>query len=257
MQANERLAATDPEGRQRPPQIASWGRLWGFMLIGAGVVALGFLAQHVPTGGAGGPAAGQLASHNQAIPIYLGAIFMDWALLYYCWAAVHHSGGNLETLSGGRWTSWKTVVVDVAIALPFWALWEGAAYGVHWLLALRTSGAGSAKSVASLLPQTLLEILIWIATSITAGVCEELAFRGFLQRQLHALSGNIVVAVFAQGVMFGLFHSYQGWTNVIVISVLGVLYGAMAAWRGNLRINVIAHAWSDIWGGWLQMLVFR
>jgi membrane protease YdiL (CAAX protease family) len=107
------------------------------------------------------------------------------------------------------------------------------------------------------LPQSLPEILVWIAASITAGVCEELAFRGFLQRQLHALSGNIVVAVLAQGVVFGLFHSYQGWTNVIVISVLGVLYGALAARRGNLRANIIAHAWSDIWGGWLQMLVFR
>jgi membrane protease YdiL (CAAX protease family) len=257
MQVNETLAAIDIVGHQEPQQIASWGRLWGFILIGAGVVVLGFLAQHAPTGGTGGPAAGQFASHSQAIPIYLGAIFMDWALLYYCWAAVHHYGGNLEMLSGGRWTTWKSVAADVAIALPFWALWEGAAFGVRWLLALGMSGAGSAKSVASLLPQSLPEILVWIAASITAGVCEELAFRGFLQRQLHALSGNIVVAVLAQGVVFGLFHSYQGWTNVIVISVLGVLYGALAARRGNLRANIIAHAWSDIWGGWLQMLVFR
>jgi hypothetical protein len=67
----------------------------------------------------------------------------------------------------------------------------------------------------------------------------------------------VMVAVLGQGLVFGLFHSYQGWTNVIVISVLGVLYGILAAWRKNLRANVVAHAWSDIWGGWLQMLVFR
>jgi len=241
---------------KKPQQIASWGWLAGFLLIGAGVVALGFLAQHAPTGG-GGAATGQLASHSKAIPIYLGAIFMDWALLYYCWAGVHRRGGNLETLSGGRWTSWKSVAVDLSIALPFWVLWEAAAYGVHWLLAPRLPGAGSAKTVASLLPQSLLEILLWIATSITAGVCEEMAFRGFLQRQFHALSGNIVVAVLGQGLVFGLFHSYQGWTNVIVISVLGVLYGVLAAWRRNLRANMMAHAWSDIWGGWLQMLVLK
>jgi membrane protease YdiL (CAAX protease family) len=66
-----------------------------------------------------------------------------------------------------------------------------------------------------------------------------------------------MVAVLGQGLVFGLFHSYQGWTNVVVISVLGVLYGILAAWRKNLRANVVAHAWSDIWGGWLQMLVFR
>ena len=98
---------------------------------------------------------------------------------------------------------------------------------------------------------------MWVAVSITAGVCEELAFRGFLQRQLHSLTGNIVVAVVAQGVVFGLFHSYQGWTNVVGISVLGVLFGALAAWRGNLRANVVVHAWIDLWEGWLQFVVLK
>lgn len=257
MQANEVLASSNLEESERPRQIASWGWLLGFLLIGAGVVVMGFLAQNAPKGSGGTAAPSQFASHSHAIPIYLSLIAMDWALLYYCWAGVHRHGGNLKTLSGGRWTSWKSVATDVAIALPFWALWEGAAFGVHWLLDPRISGAGNVKSVASLLPRTPLEILIWIAASITAGVCEELAFRGFLQRQFHALSGNIVVAVLAQGLVFGLFHAYQGWRNVAVISVLGVLFGILAAWRKNLRANIIVHSWADVWGGWLQMLVFR
>jgi membrane protease YdiL (CAAX protease family) len=221
------------------------------------VVALGFLAQHAPVGGAGAAAGGQLASHGKAIQIYVTVGLMDWALLYYCWAAVHHRGGNLRTLSGGRWTSWRDLCVDLAIALPFWVLWEGVAYGVHWLLALGSIGSGTARTVDSLLPQSLLEVLVWIAVSITAGVCEEMAFRGFLQRQFHALSGSMVVAVLAQGLVFGLFHAYQGWRNVAVISVLGVLYGALAAWRGNLRVNIITHAWGDVWEGWLKFVVWR
>ena len=180
---------------------------------------------------------------------------MDWALLYYCWVGVHRRGGNLWALSGGRWTSSKDVLADLGIALPFWVLWEGAAYGVHWLLA-STAGQGSAKTVDSLLPQSLLEVLLWIGASLTAGVCEEMAFRGYVQRQLHALSGSVGVAVLGQGLVFGLFHSYQGWRNVVVISVLGALYGALAAWRGNLRVNMIAHAWTDVWEGWLKFLVW-
>jgi uncharacterized protein len=252
MQTTEVLAATDPDARQRPPQIASWKHLMGFLLIGTGLVALGLLAQHAPTGGGDGASTDQLGRHSQAIPIYIGAILMDWALLYYSWKGVHDFGGNLKILSGGRWTSWKSIAVDVAIALPFWVLWEGAAYGVHWLL-----GQSSAKSVDSLLPQSLLEILIWIGTSITAGVCEEMVFRGYLQRQFHALTGSVVVAVLGQGLVFGLFHFYQGWKAVIVISVLGVLFGALAAWRKNLRANIIVHAWADVWSGWLKMVVWR
>jgi membrane protease YdiL (CAAX protease family) len=250
MLVNEVVEANSNKASRRPRRVASWAWLVSFLLIGAGVVALGFLAQHAPAAGAG--AAKQLASHKQAIPIYLTVGLMDWALFYFCWAAVHSSGGNLWMLSGGRWNSWKEVAVDMGIALPFWIAWEGAANGMHWLL-----GASSAKTVDSLLPQSLLEIAVWIGVSITAGICEELAFRGFLQRQLHALSGNVVVAILGQALIFGLFHAYQGWKNVVVITVLGILFGVLAAWRGNLRANIVVHAWGDVWGGWLGALVMR
>jgi hypothetical protein len=251
METNETLATVKTGASGRPGQVASLKHLAGFFLIGAGVVLMGFLAQHAPAGG-GGAASGQFAGHSQAIPIYLVAIAMDWALLYYCWAGVHHSGGTVSTLSGERWSSWKSVAVDIGIVVPFWALWEGTAYGVSRLL-----GPSTAKTVDSLLPQSLLEVLVWIAASITAGVCEEMVFRGYLQRQLHALTGRNPLAVVGQGLVFGLFHAYQGWKNVVVISVLGILYGVLAAWRGNLRANIISHAATDIWEGWLKFVVWR
>ena len=250
MRENEVVAAPGMAARQVQPQIASWRHFIGFLLILAGVAAMGFLAQHAPA--RSGAAAGDLGKHSQAIPIYLVAIFMDWALLYYCWVGVHRRGGNVSALSGGRWTSWESVAVDLSIALPFWVLWEGAAYGVHWLL-----GPSSAKTVDSLLPQSLLEVLIWIGTAITAGICEEMAFRGYLQPQLQALSGSVVAAVLGQGLVFGLGHSYQGWKSTVVITVLGVMFGALAAWRGNLRANIVVHAWADVWEGWLKFVVFR
>ena len=218
---------------------------------------MGYLAQNAPTSGGSAAASGQLASHSQALPIYLALIGMDWALLYYCWAGVHRFGGSLATLSGGRWRSWKSVAVDLAIALPFWALWEGAAYGVHWLLELGAAGSSAVKTVDSLLPKSLMEIVVWIGVSLTAGICEEMAFRGFLQKQFHALTGNIAAAVVAQGLVFGLFHAYQGWRNVAVIAVLGMLLGALAAWRGNLRVNILSHAWTDIWEGWLKFAILQ
>jgi membrane protease YdiL (CAAX protease family) len=230
-------------------QIASWGHLAGYLLINAAIVVWGF---HVQKVGQGHAAAGQIADHSHAMKNYLIDILADCALLYYCWAGVHWHGGNLETLSGGRWRSWRSVVADVAIAVPFWVLWEATAYGVHLLL-----GPDTARSAAALLPQSVPEILVWILVSITAGFTEELQSRGYLQQQFHALSGSIVVAVLGQAAVFGLMHSYQGWKQVIVISVLGVLYGALAAWRRNLRANMIAHAWSDVWEGWLKMVVLR
>jgi len=239
--------AVPASGNLKP--VAAWGHLVGFLLIMAGTAYMGFRAQHASTGTTG---AGQLAEHGQAISLYLVAGLMDWALLYYCWVGVHRRGETLATLTGGRWTSWRNLGSDIAIAVPFWGIWEGTAYAVHWVL-----GPSSAKSVDSLLPHSLVEVLLWIALSITAGFCEEIAFRGYLQRQFHALSGSIVIAVLLQALVFGVAHSYQGWKAVVVISVLGALYGALAAWRRNLRANIISHASSDIWEGWLKQVIFR
>jgi len=91
---------------------------------------------------------------------------------------------------------------------------------------------------------------------VTAGICEEMAFRGYLQRQFHALTGNVAWAILLQALVFGIAHGYQGWRNVVIISVLGVLFGVLAAWRKNLRANIISHAFGDFWSGWLKFVVF-
>jgi membrane protease YdiL (CAAX protease family) len=231
----------------KPAQIASWWHLAGYLLITAAITAWGF---HLQKAGLGNAPAGQLIDHSQVMKNYLMVILADSVLLYYCWVGVHWRGGTLDTLSGGLWKSWRMLANDIAIAVPFWVLWEATAYGVHRLLGPGHSG----RSIAALLPQSLSEVLLWILVSITAGFCEELQTRGYLQRQFHALTGSTVAAVLLQGVLFGLMHSYQGWRQVIVISALGVLYGALAAWRRNLRANIISHAWSDIWEGWLKQL---
>jgi membrane protease YdiL (CAAX protease family) len=250
MQEQSTLTAKAERPAQVASQIASWIHLAGFLAIMAALLILGFYAQYA--GGGSGAGSGQLAGHGYAIQIYLTALVMDWLLLYFCWAGVHRHGGNLWDLAGGRWTSWSEVFSDLAVVVPFWAVWEGAAYGVHLLL-----GSGSAKSVDSLLPKSLVEVLVWIATCITAGICEEMAFRGYLQRQFHALTGNIAWAILLQALVFGIAHGYQGWRNVVVISVLGVLFGVFAAWRKNLRANMVVHAWADVWEGWLKFVVFR
>ncbi|MDR3454158.1 MAG: CPBP family intramembrane metalloprotease [Rhodoferax sp.] len=226
-------------------QIASWKHLIGFLCIMAGLMALGFYAQHAAASEHGN----QLASHGSAVQIYLVAGSMDWALLYYCWAGVHRRGGTLATLSGGRWTSVRQLATDLALAVPFFLVWEGVALGVSRLL-----GHSDAKTVDNLLPQTLPEIFLWIAVSATAGICEEMAFRGYLQQQLAALGGSVPVAVLGQALTFGVAHSYQGWKQVVVITILGILYGTLAAWRRNVRINIIAHAFTDVWEGWLKFI---
>jgi uncharacterized protein len=252
MPAIERLMTPNTA---KPAPIARKGHMVGLLLILFGIAGAGFLAQQraaVPTTTA---AAGQLAEHGQAIQLYLVALVMDWALFVYCYVGVRRRGGNLASLSGGRWKSAKDVLTDIAIAIPFFALWEGVAYGSHYILDF-LDPANNAATVDSLLPKSPVEVTLWILLCLTAGFCEEIAFRGYLQKQFHAFTGSIAIAVILQGVIFGVTHGYQGWKNVVVITALGVLYGMLAAWRRNLRVNIISHAWSDAWEGWLKFIVF-
>jgi membrane protease YdiL (CAAX protease family) len=193
------------------------------------------------------PGPGLVPEHRGMAGIYLTAIFLDAALFYYVWAFASKNGTPLRELVGGRWAGVKDFLIDVAIAAPFWVIWDWAAELVHRLL-----GRSTAKSVDVLLPQTAVEIGLWILVCLTAGFCEEVVFRGYLQPQLEILSGSAALAIAGQAVCFGIAHGYQGWKNVVVIVVLGALYGVLARWRRSTRPGMIAHAWADFYGG-LQM----
>jgi membrane protease YdiL (CAAX protease family) len=226
-----------------------WHLLVFFVIIAwilyAGWAAQQHAIQNPDAGGAGPP-----QSHPGAIRAWLGSAIADMFFLLFCWAGVRAQGGNLLAMAGGRWRSWQQLGRDLAAALPFWVVWELVAYGAYWIL-----GPSQAKTVFPLIPRTAAEALVWVFLSVTAGFCEELIFRGYLQRQLLAVSGNVVAAVLGQALVFGLVHSYQGWKAVTVIAALGVLYGTLAAARSNLRANIIAHAWSDLFEGWLKFLM--
>jgi uncharacterized protein len=245
------VESTETVAGSKPKMIAAWWHLAGFFAIVAYITISGYLAQRTGMNGSATPA-GQLGSHSEAYRFYLTSIGMDWLFFYYCWVGVHWKGGNLATLTGGRWPTWKQLAMDIAIAIPFWIVWEATAYGVSYLM-----GPNQARSASDLLPKSMPEVLVWILVCVTAGFTEEIQSRGYLQQQLHAVTGSIVAAVILQGLVFGLEHSYQGWKQVVVIAALGILYGALAAWRKNLRANMIAHAWSDVWEGWLKQVIFR
>jgi membrane protease YdiL (CAAX protease family) len=100
-----------------------------------------------------------------------------------------------------------------------------------------------------LLPHTGAERVIWILLSITAGICEEGVFRGYLQRQFLALTQSAPVAIVLSALAFGGAHAYQGWKMAAMIGLLGAMLGGLAQWRGTVRTGMIAHAWQDTFAG--------
>jgi membrane protease YdiL (CAAX protease family) len=211
------------------------------------VILFGFALNAVRSGGltAVGGAHSRIAN-------YVSVILLEWALVAYIRAGVKRRGSSLRDLIGGDWTRVWFVLRDAAIAIAFLLLFAIVIQVLGHLFRLApTSGLRSA------IPQSQAEVVFFLLTAFTAGFCEELVFRGYLQRQFAAFTQNAAAAVVLQGVTFGLAHGYQGWKYVIVIGVFGSLFGLLAIRRRSLRAGMIAHFVQDGVGGLVARHVLR
>jgi CAAX protease family protein len=163
---------------------------------------------------------------------------------------VRRSGASVALVLGDRWQSIRQVLRDIGIAAAFWIVSGGLLFVLAWLLRV----AEHRPSLDFILPHGGVEITVWIALSITAGICEETVFRGYLQRQFMALTRSVPAGILLAAVAFGAAHAYQGFRMVILIGLYGAMFRILAHWRGSVRPGMIAHAWQDSLGGVLSGL---
>ena len=188
------------------------------------------------------------ASPNR-VRYYVATIFYEWLLFVLVVAGVRRSGASVLIVLGEHWHSVRQVVRDIGIAAGF--------YIVAWMLLLvfgwflRTAAPGHN---VSMLPERGIELTFWIALSVTAGICEETIFRGYLQRQFMALTKSAPAGILLSAATFGAVHAYQGFRMVILIALYGAMFGILAHWRGSVRPGMIAHAWNDSLNGVLAVL---
>ena len=185
------------------------------------------------------------APSGNAVQRYLSVLVFEWLLVLYVRMGVQKRGVRLRDLVGGRWAGPRDVMRDIALGAGLWAVWM-ALMNPHLL-------GGGTNAAQGLLPQGMLESLAWIPVALSAGFCEEVAFRGYLQKQFEAITGSAGWAVVIQAVVFGVGHFYEGVGPVGRITLFGVLFGLLAVWRKSLRPGMITHAWSDIFG----VIIFR
>jgi uncharacterized protein len=235
---------SDPFGPKRGRLVAPVWHTVLLVSIFLGITIAGALFQrHAQS------SRGALQQHPNVVPLYLSLIAAEWLLVYGVWAGIRSRGVRLVDLIGGRWHSAKNVLIDVAVAILVWILWLGIQAGVSHIV------PSHAKSVSTLLPESPLEIMLWIGTSLSAGFCEEVAFRGYFQKQFEAMTGSAAAGVALQAILFGISHGYQGFQAIVMIILFGFLFGILAFWRKSLRPGMILHAWSDIYAGYLFRLV--
>jgi membrane protease YdiL (CAAX protease family) len=174
---------------------------------------------------------------------YYGLIIaFEFAQLLFVWYGIKKTNTTISDLVGGRWSSAWDVVKDVFFAGALWLLWMIAT--IVLVIAIHPE-RHEAPQYYGILPHSALEVSLWITISAAAGLCEEIVYRGYLQRQFLALWQNLPLAVFCQAVIFAAIHRYQGAFNILVICVMAILFGSFAARRKSLRPGIMAHIWHD------------
>jgi membrane protease YdiL (CAAX protease family) len=104
------------------------------------------------------------------------------------------------------------------------------------------------KRLAFILPITPEERAWFALVSVTAGICEEVLYRGFLIRYLsngpwHA---GLWIALAIASISFGLGHGYQGLSGIIGTALLGAVMAVIFLSTGSLWLPMALHAIIDL-----------
>lgn len=108
-------------------------------------------------------------------------------------------------------------------------------------------GALFVRSKAALLPVTRPERRLFVGVALTAGVAEELLFRGFLMLYLTDVVGwSWQSAAAGSAIAFGLNHLYQGVGPALTSAAAGYLLAEVYLQTGSLLLPVLIHAAIDL-----------
>jgi membrane protease YdiL (CAAX protease family) len=186
-------------------------------------------------------------TRRERIKMYGATIFFQWLLTaLVAWRAFAR-GLSLHELgiSGGASIALLTVTFIGAalIAAAHWANVRRMARSDHPnLQRLRALGA-------RLFPRSKSEMALFVVLSLTAGICEEFLFRGFVMAALFRAGLDAWLVVVLSSAMFGLAHLYQGKGGSLGTGILGTLFALVRIAYSNLLPAVVWHSVLDVVAG--------
>ena len=149
-----------------------------------------------------------------------------------------HKGASLEKL-GLKRAGFRTLAIVAVAALPLILLVSGISIGEEMLFGPDPTAELLEKALT---PRNSLQLIIMIALNLVlVGPCEELAFRGFVQRGFENSFGKVQGLLLASG-LFGLLHGLNTVYAIVPLVVGGLVLGFV--WQrtgGNTTVSALMH----------------
>lgn len=99
-----------------------------------------------------------------------------------------------------------------------------------------------------MLPATGEERALWVAAAATAGICEEILYRGFMMFYLVAVFPRLGMpgAIILSSLFFGAAHFYQGLRGILATGFIGLILAWFYAMTGSLLLPIVVHGLIDL-----------
>lgn len=125
-----------------------------------------------------------------------------------------------------------------------------------------TSKSTSIPTLPAFLPSTGREFIHYASLALSAGLAEEIVYRGYCITYLQTILGEeawwqVALVLLLPAVAFGLGHLYQGWVAVLKIMGMAVLFGAVFLLSSSLWVLMLLHVAVDLVGGLLGWKILR
>ncbi len=183
--------------------------------------------------------------------IYREAIAIQWALaacVAALWLALHRAWSALGVIPHVT-PGLIGVIAGSAIVVVMIARQHGRMLDDDEALdALRKR----MRHIEVMLPHERAELPRFRALSLTAGVCEELLFRGYLIWYFVHWLGLLPAAALSSA-LFGVGHLYQGVRGMLITALFGAFLAAVYLVSGSLLMPIAIHAAMDIHSGSLML----
>lgn len=171
--------------------------------------------------------------------IYLPTIIIEWLIFLVVFLVLIKGKENLSAVGFSRFT-----LANLGIGLGFLFVANVVLLGLAQIL--QFFHLTVPKEVAFILPRTNTERVFWIILSITAGICEETGFRGYVLTKLNLFLNNWYFTVAISSLCFGLGHFYQGIGGIILTGTYGLLFCLLFIWRKSLIPGIFAHSLQNL-----------
>jgi membrane protease YdiL (CAAX protease family) len=179
---------------------------------------------------------------------YRHTMGLEWsflAVLGAAWITLRRPVEDLGFVSPGGAGFWIGLVLLIIMIGVLLHSWRSARKATGAETALQT---GYARKIVQFIPQSALELRNFVGVSITAGIVEEIVYRGFVLWYLVQFM-PLWAAVIVSSVAFGLGHGYQGANGAMRAGLVGFAFALFYVGTGSIWLPIVAHALLDILQG--------